>query len=163
MNDELKEFIENNIDEINNNEWTSVYDNACFTLDPDNIGILTTTLQSVGIDPIIDGNLDYMPEDYLFGCKLSAEFKIPSVVKKLSYSCFSHASGIDFLEIPESVTEIDELVFFNSLIKYVKIPPSVKNIHITAFDLCDCTIVCKKGTFAEHYAIEQRIRVEYYE
>ena len=77
-------------------------------------GDLVQLIKQDGNIYLLDGNLDYMPEDYLFGCKLSAEFKIPSVVKKLSYSCFSHASGIDFLEIPESVTEIDELVFFNS-------------------------------------------------
>ena len=156
---EVKEFIENNIDLIEDRAWDQIYDNARFTLDSESTGRFTLAMLDIGEDPL--EYLDYIPEYYLSDAKIDS-FIIPDHILELSEGCFSYSS-LKEIVIPYSVTTIGMYSFYDCpQLKRVVIPPTVQNIEGNSFYLFDGVIVCKEGSAAEIYAINCNIDVEYY-
>ena len=156
---EVKEFIEDNIDLIEDRAWDQIYDNARFTLDSESIGGFTLAMLDIGEDPL--ETLDYIPEYYLSDTKIDS-FTIPNHILELSEGCFAYSSLKEII-IPDGVTTIGMYAFYQCpQLKRVVIPPSVQNIEGTSFYSFDGVIVCKEGSAAEIYAINCNIDVEYY-
>ena len=156
---EVKEFIENNIDLIEDRAWDQIYDNARFTLDSESTGGFTLAMLDIGEDPL--ATLDYIPEYYLSDAKIES-FNIPTHIHELCEGCFSFSSLKEII-IPDGVTTIGMYAFYEcSQLKRVVIPPSVQNIEGNSFYPFDGVIVCKEGSAAEIYAINCNIDVEYY-
>lgn len=156
---EVKEFIEDNIDLIEDRAWDQIYDNARFTLDSESTGGFTLAMLDIDEDPL--ETLDYIPDYYLSNAKIES-FNIPNHIHLLSEGCFSYSS-LKEIVIPDSVTTIDMYAFYECpQLKRVVIPPSVQNIEGNSFYPLDGVIVCKKGSAAEIYAINCNIDVEYY-
>ena len=59
---EVKEFIEDNIDLIEDRAWDQVYDNARFNLDSESMGLFTEAILSIGETPL--DVLEYIPDYY---------------------------------------------------------------------------------------------------
>ena len=76
---EVKEFIEQNIDLIEEKRWDEVYDNAEFNLDSESTGAFTKAMLDVGLDPIREQGLDYIPDYYLSDSTVTT-YDIPSNV-----------------------------------------------------------------------------------
>lgn len=156
---EVKEFIENNIDLIEDRAWDQIYDNARFTLDSESTGGFTLAMLEIGENPL--ATLDYVPEYYLSDAKIES-FTIPNHILELSEGCFAYSSLKEII-IPDGVTTIGMYAFYEcSQLKRVVIPPSVQNIEGNSFYPFDGVIVCKEGSAAEIYAINCNIDVEYY-
>ncbi len=156
---EVKEFIENNIDLIEDRAWDQIYDNARFTLDSESTGGFTLAMLAIGEDPL--ETLDYIPEYYLSDAKIDS-FTIPNHIHELSEGCFAFSSLKEII-IPDGVTTIGMYAFYECPeLKRVVIPPSVQNIEGNSFYPFDGVIVCKEGSAAEMYAINCNIDVEYY-
>ena len=156
---EVKEFIEDNIDLIEQGAWSQIYDNAFFTLDSTATGKFTQAILSIGEDPLIA--LDYIPEYYLSDCNIET-FTIPNHILELYEGCFSYSSLKDIV-IPDSVTTIGMYAFYDcTALERVKIPPNVISIEDNSFNNSKTIVVCKKGSYAEQYAQENQMNVEYY-
>ena len=113
MNEAVQEFIESHIELIDKNDFTSLYIKATtiWTFpDNNNTSILTETLLDASINP-----LDYM--DY-----------IPL--------CMFWNSNISTIDIPETITFIENDAFFGSQLTQVSIPASCDSIGPNAFAMC---------------------------
>lgn len=156
---EVKEFIEDNIDLIEDRAWDQVYKNALVALDSESTGSFTLAMLAIDENPL--ETLDYIPEYYLSDAKIES-FNIPDHIHLLCEGCFAYSSLKDIV-IPDSVTTIEMYAFYECpQLKRVTIPPSVQNIEGTSFYPFDGVIVCKEGSAAEIYAINCNIDVEYY-
>ena len=156
---EVKEFIENNIELIEDRAWDQIYDNARFTLDSESTGGFTLAMLDIGEDPL--EYLDYIPEYYLSDAKIDS-FTIPNHILELSEGCFAYSSLKEII-IPDGVTTIGMYAFYEcSQLKRVVIPPSVQNIEGNSLYPFDGVIVCKEGSEADLYAINFNIDVEHY-
>lgn len=161
---EVKEFIEQNIDLIEQKMWDKVYDNADFTLDSENTGNLTTILLDSGLDPIFEQGLSYIPKYYLSDQKITT-FEIPSNITALKEGCFSY-STIQEITIPEAVQEIDDYVFCDcASLKEVTIFSYTAFISKTAFAYCpkNMIVYCYEGSQVAYRLAEldEGFKVEY--
>lgn len=110
---EVKEFIEDNIDLIEDRAWDQIYDNAKFNLDSESTGGFTNAMLSIGIDPVKDSNLDYIPEYYLTDQSIDT-YSIEDSVQSIEEGAFAY-SKIKKIVIPESVTSIGSYAFYDCL------------------------------------------------
>lgn len=156
---EVKEFIEDNIDLIEDKAWDQIYDNAKFTLDSESTGKFTEAMLAIGEDPL--ETLDYIPDYYLSDAKIES-FNIPNHIHELGEGCFSYSSLREIV-IPDSVTTIGMYAFYECpQLKRVTIPPTVKSIEGKVFQHTDCVIVCKQESEANILARFLDLDVEYY-
>ena len=161
---EVKEFIEDNIDLIENNCWDQIYDNATFTLDSESTGVLTTILLHQGIDPIELQGLDYIPDYYLSDAPISS-FRIPRAIHSLGEGCFSY-TGLTSITIPENVKVLRDYVFYEcAVLTKVTFEGSCNGVDIGSrvFHGCpdELVIRCKKGSDVDTYAHWMKYNVEY--
>lgn len=156
---EVKQFIEDNIDLIEDRAWDQIYDNARFTLDSESTGGFTLAMLDIGEDPL--ETLDYIPDYYLSDAKIES-FYIPNHIHELCEGCFAYSS-LKEIVIPGSVTTIGMYAFSECpQLKRVTIPPTATSIEGNAFLNTDCVIVCEKESAADKLASFYDYRVEYY-
>ena len=93
---------------------------------------------SVSIDYYTDANpMEYAQEIYIEGEKATGKVVIPQGVTKIGYGTF-YGCSMTIVEIPESVTEIEEKAFnYCRNLVVVSLPKSVKTIEKSAFDNCE--------------------------
>ena len=155
---EIKEFIEDNIDLIEDRAWDQIYDNAQFNLDSESTGGFTLAMLSIGEDPL--EYLDYIPDYYLSDTSIST-FNIPTNMRHLMSGCFSYCHNMKYITIPDNVEVIGDYAFYDAGLERIIIPPTVHEIGIQALYPHSAVVVCKAGTAAAHYAIENDMEVEY--
>lgn len=159
---ELKEFIEDNIQLIEDKCWDQVYDNASFTLDSDTCGKLTETLLSLGIDPIQEQGFDWIPDYYLSNTGIK-EFSIPENIHLIGEGAFSY-SKLTSITIPKSVETIRDYVFYEcSDLKSVTILGDIRDIGSKVFYNCseDLVISCERFTSIAEYAKQLNLKLNY--
>lgn len=110
---EVKEFIEDNIELIEKGYWGQIYDNAKFNLDSESTGGFTNAMLSIGIDPVKDSNLDYIPDYYLADQSIDT-YVIENDVHSIEEGAFAY-SKLKKIVIPESVTSIGSYAFYDCL------------------------------------------------
>lgn len=104
MNEEIKNFIEKNIELIQYNKWEKIYSKKT----PRGF---TETLLNCGINPLKQG-LDYIPKNFLYGSEIK-EFTIPDNVTNIGDYTFYGCTSLTNIEIPNSVTSISDSVFYD--------------------------------------------------
>lgn len=109
MKEEIKHFIERNIDLIDSGKFKTVY-KELRKLSVMYIGEFTRILLDAGINPA--RYMDELPEGYLVGVK-----------------CTSY-------EIPENITSIGESAFAYTQLKSVVIPKRVEHLNPHVFENC---------------------------
>lgn len=139
MNDIIKDFINNNEQLIDSNDWETVYNNAQIDIVNNyEIGEFTKILTDADIDPL--EYIDYIPAAYL--C-----------------STFT-----DKFDIPDHIVSIGSFALANTDIKEIFIPSSVKHINKYAFSECDDLEVVNiqtglktlhSGVFSSCYKLKQ--------
>ena len=91
MTPELKEFIENNIDLIESNNFVEVYEDLAYDLEPgygtyeQMIGDFTACMLEADIDPLL--HMPYIPTAYLYGQNVSY-FGIPTHIDNIGNFAF---------------------------------------------------------------------------
>ena len=159
---EVKEFIEQNIDLIEEKRWDEVYDNASFNLDSDSTGIFTKAMLDTGFDPIKEQELDWIPDYYLSSTSIT-HFAIPNTIHSLGEGCFSYSS-LQRIIIPKSVETLRDYVFYEcSKLTNITFLGDVKDIGSDIFygHSVDLIVKCKEGSYIADYCTEQNIKVEY--
>ena len=189
MTSELKNFIEENIELIESNDFVEIYEDLAYDIDPAHslqeqlIGEFTTCMLAADIDPL--PHLSYIPTAYLFGQNVSyfgipthidnignfafqesdlEAIAIPGNVKVIGIKAFCTCESLASVTIEEGCTIIGDYAFtYCDNLKEIFIPASATTIMNNVFYGCDkLTIFCKKGSEAEKYAIEYDINYKYY-
>ena len=159
---EVKEFIEENIDLIEENRWDEVYDNASFNLDSDSTGMFTKAMLDIGLDPVAEQGLDWIPDYYLSGTSIT-EFTIPNTLHSLGEGCFSYSS-LKTITIPESVETLRDYVFYECAnLEEVIVLGDTRDIGSKVFYGCSENLVvkCKEKSPVDIYCHQMNIHVEY--
>ena len=138
MNDTLKNFINNNLDLINQNtkeSWEKIY--RRFLLG-DLFGLsgeFTKIILDSGInDPTII--MGYVPDNYLYQSTIR-DYKIPDSVISIGEEVFQNCGNLTSVVIPDSITSISKSTFSDcSSLVSVVIPSSVTSIDEYAFLNC---------------------------
>ena len=112
----IENFIKENTNNINNNNWDQIYKNLlsdCINSDSSftNIGKFTEIMLECGINPLL--YMNYIPQFFLNGSTKTYNFEIPNNIKEIRQNAFSH-SNILHINIPSSITQINDLAFIAS-------------------------------------------------
>ena len=101
----------------------------------------------------IPDGVDYIGDNTFQGCKSLKRLRLPHSLKRITSEIFDN-SGIETIEIPESVTEIDYWAFFcANRLKSLVIPESVRQIDrgIVTAHQCFEGIICHANGFHVEY------------
>lgn len=133
---ELSEFIKTHVDNINENNFAKVYEDANNQLkDSSSVGKLTELFLDAGIDPL--KYMQTVPIHYVYYASKITSIVIPDSVKSIGYQAFDSCNSLTNIMIGKGVTEIGGFAFSNCLsLTSIIIPDSVTNIDICAFNWC---------------------------
>ena len=160
MNEQVKSIIVNYKELIDNNNFASVYGHLVIDSAPEIIGEFTQIMLSVGIDPIVDGNLKYMPSYYV-SCLPIKTYDIPTTITRLDEGCFAYCEELEHITIPKNINRIGSYAFSECGLKELYIPKTVETIDMNAFFQTDITILCEKDSAADHYCEFYDVPVRY--
>ena len=133
MDDRVKNFINSNLDLINENtkeSWEQIYSEVRHEY----IGRFTQVLLEAGIDPT--EVLGYIPQMYLSDATIK-EYIIPNNVTSIGSDSFSGCRNLTSIVIGDSVVSIGSYAFAWCYdLTSIVIPNNVKNIGYDAFHGC---------------------------
>lgn len=139
-NMELSEFILTHKKEINENDFTKVYEDAYTLLDAwitDSSAIckLTEIFMDAGIEPLI--YMKTVPNRYLTASNITS-IEIPNNIKSIGDLAFSDCKRLESIIIPNSVTKIGKWVFSDCVsLTSIELPDNLLNISDSAFFDCN--------------------------
>ena len=134
----LAEFIKSHVDEINENNFTKVYEDLVDDLDSEEeereIGKFTDMLIDAGINPLM--YMKTIPQYYMSGSSQTS-IEIPEHIQSIDFDAFDGCKGLKSVTIPDNVTSIDNCAFLEcSGLTSVIIGDGVKSIGSQAFESC---------------------------
>ena len=134
-NDRLKDFILSHAEEINNNDFKSVYSKALGYYDPTSvIPRFTEILIDASINPLL--YMDYVPPCYAYRLNWTSVV-IPNTIKDIGNSAFEGCTRLTSVKMPNSVTSIGYYAFYNCTgLTNITLPDSMTHIHPRAFGGC---------------------------
>ena len=177
----LKEFLEKNIELIEENKFDELYKKAGTDLYfSQDIGTLTRTLLTAGINPI--DHLIEIPYCYLYGDSNIIKFVIPDKIKFVNSEAFAYCSqlhdvifGKDVsvvyhgafegcteltnVKLNNGLLGIGQYAFRNTNIEKLSIPTTVRSIDVQAFPEL-VTLEVFPGTYAHEWAVTNGYEVE---
>ena len=150
INLELKTFIENNIDLIEQCKFDTIYSIALS--DNIDVGDFTRTLLAANIDPLL--NMSYVPSRYLFFGRLS-DYTIPDGIDIIFPFAFTGNKFKTFV-VPEGVSEIGREVFSHCLnLNSISLPKTLEFIDTKIFKNCvNLSEIIYNGSISEWNKIE---------
>ena len=160
MNEQVKSIIVKYRELIDKNNFSLIYGRLSQTYSPEIIGEFTQTMLSVGIDPIVNGNLKYMPS-YYASCLPVKTFEIPTTIIGLGEGCFAYCEKLEHITIPETIKHISSYAFAECGLRELYIPKTVERIDMNAFFQTDITILCEKDSAADYYCEYYDVLVRY--
>lgn len=183
MDNNIKQFIEKNIELIETNRFDELYKKAENDLYfSQSIGTLTRTLLKADIDPLPHLTKE-IPYCYLYGDSNIVTFKVPDNIEFISssafcncsllhdvtfgknvsvvyYGAFEGCSELTDVHLNEGLLEIGQYAFRGTNIEKIRLPKSLRDIDIQAFpDLV--TMQVYRDTYGASYAITNGYEVEY--
>ena len=134
----LAEFIKAHVDEINENNFTKVYEDLVDDLDSEEeereIGKFTDMLIDAGINPLM--YMKTIPQYYMSGSSQTS-IEIPEHIQSIDFDAFDSCKGLKSITIPDSVKKIDNCAFLECTgLTSVIIGDGVKSIGSQAFESC---------------------------
>ena len=135
MNEEIKQFIEQNIQLIDEYNFKRVYNKAAGIFDDEEIPELTEIFLESGIDPLL--YLDSVPERYSSDLSIK-EVTIPSNIRVIGVSAFANCYNLKEIVFKEGVDEIESRAFSSceSLVK-LYFPDSLSQLNAEVFQDCN--------------------------
>lgn len=147
---ELKQFIEENIDLISDNEFNDVYNmikSYTFTR------LFTEAMLAADINPL--NYMEAVPPRYLYESNIQ-HVEIPVGIIVINTYSFADCRQIKEVTIPEGVIKIGEGAFYNcTSLEVLHLPSTLKYIDTGAFAMCRSL---KEVTFAG--TVKQWIKVK---
>ena len=177
----LKEFLEKNIELIEENKFDELYKKAETDLYfSQSIGTLTRTLLVANIDPI--EHLSEIPYCYLYGDSKITKFVIPDKIEFVNsetfancsqlhdvifgkdvsviyYGAFENCTELTNVTLNEGLLEIGQYAFRNTNIEKLRLPTTLRDIDVQAFPELVTLEVCP-GTYAHEWARTHGYEVE---
>ena len=134
MNHIIKDFINNNEQLIDNNDWSTVYENAAIDIVNNyEIGEFTTVILDADIDPL--EYLDRIPTAYLCST-FTRDFKIPSNIKYIGAYALAN-TDIKEITIPSNVEHINNYAFSEcDYLEVVNIQSGLRTLRSGVFSSC---------------------------
>lgn len=131
----VKQFLNDNRDLLNNYDFKTIYSSASTKLVSEEIGLMTSVLLKARFNPL--QYLDHVPYAYLYGQTDITDIDIPNNITYIDLYAFASCTNLKSVTIPNSVEHIDDGVFSGctSLTKII-IPNSVTFIGEEAFSGC---------------------------
>ena len=128
---ELKQFIEENIELISDNEFNDVYNKIKsykFTR------LFTEAMLEAEINPL--NYMEAVPSHYLYGSNIQ-HVDIPVGIIVINKYSFAHCRQIKEVTIPEGVVKIGEGAFMNChALEKLYLPSTLKYIDVGTFQEC---------------------------
>ena len=162
ISNEAKELIEKYIEYIESEDYADLYDfiwsDEAYT-NMTVIGEITTTLENININPLVD--LNYIPMGYYSGVA-KTEFNIPKNIKEINNYAFE-SSSLKSIDIPFNVKYIGERSFaYCEDLKYVNIDNPDIQIQYDAFDYCDIDKIIYAGSRSDWEGFEFSDRAKFH-
>ena len=133
MTENIKRFIEENINLIEQDKWGKIYEKATNDLIA-YTGEFTETMFQVGIHP--EEYLTELPDWFLSGSSIR-EFTIPDNITAIGSSVFCNCNSLTSVVIGNNVTTIGPSTFHRCLnLTSIVIGDSVTSIDLSAFYYC---------------------------
>lgn len=128
---ELKQFIEENIDLISDNEFNAVYNKIKsykFTR------LFTEVMLEAEINPL--NYMEAVPSRYLYASDIQ-HFDIPVGIIVINKYAFAGCSQVDEITIPEGIIKIGEGAFYDcTSLTSLYLPSTLKYVDVGAFHGC---------------------------
>lgn len=177
----LKEFLEKNIELIEENKFNELYEKAENNLYfSQGIGTLTRTLLAANIDSI--EHLTEIPYCYLYGDSNITTFVIPDNIEFVNseafancsqlhdvifgkgvsviyYGAFEGCTELSNVTLNEGLLEIGQYAFRNTNIEKLRLPSTLRDIDVQAFSEL-ITLEVLPGTYAHEWAVTNGYEVE---
>ena len=150
MTNELKQFIEENIDLISDNEFKDVYNKIkSYKL----TRLFTEAMLEAEINPLT--YMGAVPPRYLYGSNIQ-HVDIPSNIIVINKYSFAHCRQLKQITLLEGVIKIGEGAFMNcSKLEEVHLPSTLKYIDVGAFQECNnLKVVTFAGTTKQWIAVK---------
>ena len=124
----LKNFIEENIDLIEQKNWRDLYDLASVHI-PFQIGNLTTNLMYAGINPLDDLEV-VLPE--MFSDSMIEQIELPVQISVIKRQAFKNCYKLREVTLPPALLRIDEEAFTNCYeLHTIRYPGTMKHLKIS--------------------------------
>lgn len=124
----LKNFIEENIDLIEQKNWRDLYDLASVHI-PFQIGNLTTNLMYAGINPLDDLEV-VLPE--MFAESMIQKIELPVQIAVIKRQAFKNCYELKELTLPPALLRIDNEAFANCYeLHTIKYPGTIKKLKMS--------------------------------
>ena len=177
----LKEFLEKNIELIEENKFDELYEKAEDDLYfSQGIGTLTRTLLAANINPV--EYLSEIPYCYLYGDSNIIEFVIPDKIELINseafancsqlhdvifgkdvsviyYGAFEGCTELTNVTLNEGLLEIGQYAFRNTNIEKLRLPSTLRSIDVQAFPKL-ITLEVFPGTYGHEWAVTNGYEVE---
>lgn len=157
MENIVQEFIEENIDLLDINDWGEFFNRAeqrCIdTEDFDFTSRLRRYLEEAGLDPF--KYLDYIPYGYYEYDESIVEYAISEDIITIQGSAFLRCDNLRKVKLPNTLVDIQDSAFYMcGKLRYIELPTSLEFLHTDAFadsGLKKCTYL---GTIEQFMGIE---------
>ena len=155
MNEQLKEFIEQNIDLIENNNFDELYENIKglgWNVIPKDV---SETLLEAGINPL--RHMSEVPEEFLYLSNIDG-VDICNGIEVIKHAAFGRCKNLLDLYIPEGVYAIESRAFmFCSNLHKVSLPSTLQLIDYNAFQGCkNLTDIQFRGTLDQWLSVNEK-------
>ena len=150
ISNELKRFIEDNIEWIDIDAYPDLYRLASTELDIDDVGELTNVLNSMDIDPI--DYMTYIPHGY-FANHMMGDYKVPDHIIEIEDRAFKNTelNSIDL----NNVEKLDDEAFQETILTDINLPKSIKYIGGYCFAFSSIKKLVYEGTRKEWALIKK--------
>ena len=124
----LKNFIEENIDLIEQKNWRDLYDLAYVHI-PFQIGNLTTNLMYAGIDPLDDLDV-VLPE--MFADSMIKKIELPVQISAIKRQAFMNCYELREVTLPPALLRIDDEAFKGCYeLHTIRYPGTIKHLKMS--------------------------------
>ena len=157
MENIVKEFIEENIDLLDINDWDEFFNRAeqrCInTEDFEFTSRLRVYLEEAGLDPF--KYLDYIPYGYYEYDKSIVEYTISEDIITIQGSAFLRCDNLRKVKLPNTLVDIQDSAFYMcENLKYIELPNSLEFLHSDAFANSGLKKCAYLGTIEQFMEIE---------
>lgn len=137
MFEQTQEYIEENVNLIDDGNWDILYSNCASAI----TGDLTQALNEAEIHPELE--LKVIPEYFCYAREDILTYDINPECTKIDDCAFYNAEKLEQISLPDSIDYIGETVFANCNLRKIKLPKNLKVLH--------------KNTFSWNYNLEEVI------
>lgn len=143
------------MNEIDNDDFTGIYDSLAIVNHGNFVPELTQMLLSCGINPL--DHMNYVPSSYMFGTDID-QVEIPQTIRHIGSYAYSECANLVHVNIPEGVVQIDMGAFRScKSLQTIKLPSTLTKVGDFSLYLCPAlSEISYNGTIHEFKTLVER-------